>query len=270
MAAQRFNEMLEERFADGARLCVGLDPKPSDVAKLHKQDPQGIKDWLMNVVDATAPEAAAYKPNLQFYMRWGSDGIRLLEELKKWMSVRYPHVPCILDAKWGDIGDTNLGSAEFARRLGVQAVTISPYLGMEAMRPLLEDFFCFVLCKTSNSGSGELQNLVIDPGYVYDRPPLHMQVARNVQKYWQGIGPGAGLVVGATYPLQLEEIDSDTVGLTFLIPGVGKQGGTVDDVMANMKRNTPLINVSSGVTGAENPAEAARQFNTQIKEALAA
>jgi orotidine 5'-phosphate decarboxylase subfamily 2 len=266
-----FKEMLEARFASGAHLCVGLDPKPSDVGKLHKHDPQAIKEWLMDVVDATAPNAATFKPNLQFYLRWGWEGIKLLEELNKWMLSRHKDIPRILDAKWGDIGDTNLGDVAFAQKLGVQAVTIHNYMGVEAMTPLLGEFFCFVLCKTSNPGSGEFQDLPLELHSTTASEATHLYggVARHVKRSWGSYGPGAGLVVGATHPGQLAAIDADVEDLVFLIPGVGKQGGTVQDVMASVHNNTPLINVSSGVTSAEDPAVAAMQYNNQIKEALA-
>lgn len=265
-----FKEMLLARKSEGAHLCVGLDPKPSDVVKLHKQDPQGIKDWLMDVVDATAPEAAAFKPNFQFYVRWGSEGVRLLEGLCKWMKNRHEDIPRILDIKWGDIGDTNLGDVEFAKSLGVQALTIHNYMGVEAMTPLLKEFYCFVLCKTSNEGSGEFQDLLLDNSPNRWCICNYDVVALRVAEAWNGIGPGAGLVVGATHLDPLMEIDDEVEDLVFLIPGVGKQGGTVEDVMENVKRNIPLINVSSGITAAADPAAAAKSFNDQIKEAMGA
>ena len=258
-----FKEMLQARKDQGSHLCVGLDPKPSDIEKLRYRGVQDIKEWLMSVVDATAPFAAAFKPNFQYYLRRGADGIWLLEELNKWMNVHHKDIPRILDAKWGDIGDTNLGSVEFAKSLGVQAVTIHNYMGVEAMTPILKEFFCFVLCKTSNPGSGEFQDLRL----YKDEWRLHYDlVAQHVQNGWNGHEPGAGLVVGATYPEQLINVDEDVEKLVFLVPGVGKQGGTVADVMRNVKRNIPLINVSSGITSAPDPAKAAKLYNDEIKE----
>ena len=263
----QFEEMLTARFAAGAHLCVGLDPKPSDVEGLT---PTGIKIWLMNIVKATAPYAAAYKPNLQFYLRWGWRGVKILEELNDWMGHNFGEIPRILDAKWGDIGDTNLGSLDFAMSLDVQAVTIHNYMGVEAMDPLLRKFYCFVLCKTSNSGSGEFQDLELRGGENWRTTPLYRAVAKHVETTWNGdIDPGAGLVVGATHPRQLAEIDQAVKGLVFLIPGVGKQGGSVEAAVRAVQQNTALINVSSGITSAPDPAKAAEGFNEQIREALA-
>lgn len=263
-----FKAMLLERTAQGKHLCIGLDPKPSDVEKLHKQDPDSIKDWLMDVVDASAPFAAAFKPNLQFYLRWGWRGIKLLEDLNAWMRQCHSQIPRILDAKWGDIGDTNLPDVAFAHSLGVQAVTIGNYMGVEAMTPLLQEFFCFVLCKTSNYGSDEFQDLELHSSEKWRTVRLYDVVAKHIETAWNGIGPGAGLVVGATHPQQLARIDMGVRDMVFLIPGVGKQGGTVSEVMRAVQNNTPLINVSSGITSAEDPAVTAQTFNDQIVEVL--
>lgn len=271
MTTTDFREMLRERMErKHAHLCIGLDPKPSDGWDPYEPDFDEMLSWYKRLVDTTAPYAAAYKPNLQYYLRWGSRGIKVLEDLNQWMRQCHGEIPRILDAKWGDIGESNLPDVAFANSLGVKAVTIGNYMGVEAMVPLLGEFCCFVLCKTSNSGSGEFQDLELRSGEKWRTVHLYDTVAKHVEISWNGIGPGAGLVVGATHPVQLAAIDQEVKGLVFLIPGVGKQGGTVREVMRAVRNNTPLINVSSGVTSANDPAEAARMFNKQIEEALSA
>ncbi|HRF28507.1 MAG TPA: orotidine-5'-phosphate decarboxylase [Candidatus Saccharibacteria bacterium] len=257
-----FATMLAARKAEGAHLCVGLDPSPGDF------DLMGVKStqrWLESIVVAAAPYAAAWKPNLQFFLGEGSEGILMLEKLTKAVQHLYPTIPIILDAKWGDIGTTNIPDVRFAHRLGVQAVTIHNYMGAEAMRPLLEEFFCFVLCKTSNEGSGEFQDLPDGSNFL---KPHHQTVAMRVDRAWSSYGPGVGLVTGATHPEELSGIDELVRDRVLLIPGVGAQGADVATVMARVTNNTPLINVSRGISGANNPAEAAAGFNNQIKEAI--
>ena len=244
--------MLEARFKQGAHLCVGLDPTPDDGRY------SGDMEWLENLVDMTSFYAAAYKPNLQFYLHWGSAGIKMLGEIIDYIRKNHPDIPIILDAKWGDIGATNIGSRMLTRRLGVDATTIHNYMGMEAMQPLLDELFCFVLCKTSNPGSNEFQG-------------DYLNVAFRVNKFWdQPDKPGAGLVVGATYPEQLRLVNDKVDNCLILVPGVGAQGGTIKDVFDNIlgsRVNTALVNVSSGIGKAANPAEAALRFNHQIVEA---
>ncbi len=266
-----FQDMIAARNARGAHLCVGLDPSPVIVKRLHKQDPQGIRDWLMSVVDMTAPYAASFKPNLQFYLNWGWQGIKILEELNDWMRLYHPDIPRILDAKWGDIGATNLGSLAFAQKLGVQAITVHNYMGMEAMRDLLENLFCFVLCKTSNPGAHEFQDLPLLPLDRLDVLTLSQTVARHVATSWTSVSKnkGCGLVVGATLdPVEIRSIDKTVSGLIFLIPGVGTQGGSVNVALSRVRHNHPLVNVSSAITKAGDPAAVAKDYNDQIQEAL--
>lgn len=254
-----FQEMLRERFEKGAHLCVGLDPTKDDT-RTHWWNLSG---WLIEIVDATAPYAAAFKPNLQFYLGMGTSGLETLARVIYHVKMHHPTIPIILDAKWGDIGKTNLGCVEFANNLGVHAVTVHNYMGYQAMLPLLEKFFCFVLCRTSNPGADEFQNLTVLDGQG-ESHPLYSYIAQGVANNWKDFGPGVGLVVGATNPVELADIDKAVEGLPFLIPGVGTQGGTVADVMKNVYRNEPLINVSSGVMHANNPDVAAHLFNEQI------
>jgi len=218
------------------------------------------------VLEAALPFAAAVKPNLAFFEAFGSAGIAALERLRATIPA---DIPVIADAKRGDIGSTAARQAvALFDVLGADAVTVSPYLGQEAIRPLLEreDRFAYVLCRTSNPGAGEVQDLRVLTGG--DRAgdaatgdasePLHERVARLATRW--GPGGTVGLVVGATAPEELATIRRVAPGLPFLVPGVGAQGGAIEPVLDHGPANTPpgwghpggglLVNVSRGIAGA--------------------
>jgi orotidine-5'-phosphate decarboxylase len=256
-------ERLGERTASvGSVLCLGLDPDPQAVPKGFSADLAGIERFAALVLDAAIPCAAAVKPNLAFFEAFGSAGIAALERLR----VRIPAgIPVILDAKRGDIGSTAARQAvALFDALGADAVTVNPYLGAEAIAPLLErlDRFAYVLCRTSNPGAGELQDLVVaaDPTSGAPGERLHERVARLAN----GWGPGGtvGLVVGATAPDELPRIRELAPGLPFLVPGVGAQGGAIDPVLAEgpvsggpaaaLAGRGLLVNVSRAIAAAGN------------------
>ncbi|MBA2372665.1 MAG: orotidine-5'-phosphate decarboxylase, partial [Chloroflexi bacterium] len=218
--------------ATGTVLCLGLDPDPTALPPGFGSDLPGIERFAALVLEAAAPYAAAVKPNLAFFEAYGSAGMASLERLL----ARLPAGTLVVaDAKRGDIGTTAARQATaLFEILGADAVTVNPYLGEEAIRPLLErpDRFAYVLCRTTNPGAGELQSLVVEADPSIDAPaePLHARVARRVA----GWGPGGtvGLVVGATAPAELDAIRRIGPGLAFLVPGVGAQGGEIGPVLA--------------------------------------
>jgi orotidine 5'-phosphate decarboxylase subfamily 2 len=200
------------------------------------------------------------KPNLAFFEAYGSAGLAALERLRASLP---GDLPVIADAKRGDIGSTAARQATaLFDQLGADAVTVNPYLGGEAVAPLLErlDRFAYVLCRTSNPGAGELQDLdvaaVAAVGWPAER--LHERVARLVATW--GPGGTVGLVVGATAPDELGRIRAVAPGLAFLVPGVGAQGGAIDPVLQyGPATDAPagsrpggglLVNVSRGIAGA--------------------
>jgi orotidine-5'-phosphate decarboxylase len=219
-----------------------------------------VERFAALVLDAAAPAAAAVKPNLAFFEAYGSAGMAALERLR----ARLPgDLPVIADAKRGDIGSTAARQATaLFDVLGADAVTVNPYLGAEAVGPLIDrpDRFAYLLCRTSNPGAGELQDLSVaaDPTTGAPVERLHERVARLAL----GWGPGGtvGLVVGATAPEELATIRRIAPGLAFLVPGVGAQGGEVEPVLAHGPATAPpaggrpgaglLINVSRGIAGA--------------------
>ena len=250
--------------ATGTVLCLGLDPEPASIPSTFGSGVVAIEAFARVVLDAALPVAAAVKPNLAFFEAFGSAGLAALERLR----ARIPgDVPVIADAKRGDIGSTAARQAvALFDSLGADAVTVNPYLGSAAVEPLLErlDRFAYVLCRTSNPGAGELQDLIVAADPTSDAPAerLHERVARRATAW--GPGGTVGLVVGATAPDELATIRRLAPGLPFLVPGVGAQGGEVGPVLADGPTTSPagreraggglLVNVSRGIAGAATDA----------------
>ena len=247
-------------------LCLGLDPDPATIPVRFAKGVAGLERFAELVLEAALPYAAAVKPNLAFFEAFGSAGIAALERLRATIPA---DIPFIADAKRGDIGSTAARQAvALFDALGADAVTVSPYLGEEAIRPLLEreDRFAYVLCRTSNPGAGEVQDLRVlaDGGGAgaaaagNASEPLHERIARLATRW--GPGGTVGLVVGATAPGELATIRRVAPGLPFLVPGVGAQGGAIEPVLEHGPANTTpgsghtggglLVNVSRGIAGA--------------------
>jgi orotidine-5'-phosphate decarboxylase len=239
-------------------LCVGLDPDPASLPDGFGSDLAGIERFARLVLEAAVPFAAAVKPNLAFFEAFGSAGLVVLERLRGAIPA---DVPVIMDAKRGDIGTTAARQAvALFDALGADAVTVNPYLGGEAVAPLLErlDRFAYVLCRTSNTGAAELQSLVVAADDDAPDEPLYARVARRVQ-HW-GPGGTVGLVVGATAPSELGEIRAIAPGLAFLVPGVGAQGGEIGPVLRDGPATADpagagtgaglLVNISRGIAAA--------------------
>jgi orotidine-5'-phosphate decarboxylase len=248
-------------------LCVGVDPQPEALPVGFPPTLAGVERFCEVLLDAALPYAAAVKPNLAFFEAFGSAGIATLERLRS----RVPaDVPFIADAKRGDIGTTAARQAvALFDALGCDAVTANPYLGSEAIEPLIGrgDRFAYVLCRTSNPGAGELQGLEVaaDPALGAPAEPLYARVARRAQAW--GPGGTVGLVVGATAPAELERIRGIAPGLAMLVPGVGAQGGEVEPVLrfgpaiqapgGGRPGGGLLVNVSRGISGAAGTARVA-------------
>jgi orotidine-5'-phosphate decarboxylase len=244
----------------GSVLCVGVDPQPDSLPAGFPATLAGVERFCEVLLDATVRYAAAVKPNLAFFEAFGSAGIASLERLRG----RIPAgVPVVADVKRGDIGTTAARQAvALFDILDVDAVTVSPYLGGEAIEPLISrrDRFAYVLCRTSNPGAGELQDLEVAADASIGAPaePVYARVARRAQAW--GPGGTVGLVVGATAPRELEQIRGIAPGLGLLVPGVGAQGGVVEPVMrfgpataapaGGSRGGGLLVNVSRGISGA--------------------
>ncbi|MES2839931.1 MAG: orotidine-5'-phosphate decarboxylase [Pseudomonadota bacterium] len=204
-------------------LCVGLDPDPARFPSRLKGDASRIYDFCAAIVEATADTAIAFKPQIAYFAAHRAE--EQLERLMEHMRRTAPQVPVILDAKRGDIGSTAQQYAiEAFERYGADAVTLSPFMGFDSVEPYLQYHGkgAFLLCRTSNPGGDDLQNQRL--ASVEGAPLLYEHVARLAQGPWNLNGQ-LGLVVGATYPAEIERVREIAPTLPLLIPGVGAQGG---------------------------------------------
>lgn len=224
-----FIDKLNKKWEEGKFISIGLDP-------VLKKLPKGIEsffDFNKRIIDATHDLVAVYKPNSAFYEAEGAKGIEELKKTTDYIHNKYPDVFILLDAKRADIGNTNEGYAKFAfEYLSADALTVHPYLGYEALEPFTRDekHGIFVLCRTSNPGASEFQDLETNGMTFYEK------IAFQVDRKWSN-NSNTGLVVGATYPIELQKIRKITKNLPILIPGVGAQGGDVSDAVKAVKKN---------------------------------
>ena len=252
-------------------LCVGLDPEPSRFPGPLRGNANKIYDFCARIVDATADLVSSFKPQIAYFAahRAESQLERLMEHIRRVA----PHVPVILDAKRGDIGSTAEQYAlEAFERYGADAVTLSPFMGFDSVQPYLKHAGkgAFLLCRTSNPGGDDLQNQRL--ASIEGEPLLYEHVARLAQGPWNLNGQ-LGLVVGATYPNEIERVRQIAPHLPLLIPGVGAQGG---DALATVKAGWRadgdiIVNSSRAILYASNGADfeaAARKVARQTRETL--
>ncbi len=239
-------------------LCVGLDPHSQDLAE---HTPGAARDFCLRLIDATADLALAFKPNAAFFEAFGAIGIQVLQEV---IAAIPEGVPVILDAKRGDIASTAEAYAQAAFTvLGADAITLSPYLGYDSLEPFIRDpeHGAFLLCKTSNPGAGDFQDLITVGDGSGAAQPLYEVVAALAQK-WNS-NDNLGLVVGATYPEALRRARLAAPDLWILAPGVGAQGGDLSAALSAGLRADGLgmlIPVSRAISRAADPRQAAKSF----------
>lgn len=272
-----FNELLRKQWEKQRFLCVGLD---TDYAKL----PEGIRadavsdaifEFNRLIIEATADFCCAYKPNIAFYEGYGLEGLDALIRTNRYLREHYPDIPIILDAKRADIGSTNRGYVQMVEDVfSAHAITVHPYLGREALLPFLErsHLGVIVLCHTSNPGAAEFQELTLVGG-----EPLYRRVAEAVCREWNTQG-NCGLVLGATYPRQLAEVRQVAPDLPFLIPGVGAQGGDLEQTVKNgrdangagiiINASRSIIYASFGADFAEVARNEAKKLDQAIKAVM--
>jgi len=260
-----FREKLESAATrNGSLLCVGLDPDPARLPV------ESVGEFNRAIIEATADLVCAYKPNLAFYEALGEAGYAALRET---LAAIPPHIPTIADAKRGDIGNTAraYASAVFDV-LGFDAVTVSPYLGGDSLAPFIEreDRGVFVLCRTSNPGAADFQDLAVSSERGVR--PLYEVVAERARS-WNSRG-NVGLVTGATYPEELGRVRELCPEMLLLIPGVGAQAG---DLAAAVREGLDargagiLVNASRGVLYAsrgEDFARAARAAAESLRDQI--
>ena len=251
-------------------LCIGLDPNPDSIPERYLSDTANlaaaIVAWNRAIVEQTVDLVCAYKPNIAFYEALGADG---MDALRQTLALIPSDVPVILDVKRGDIGST---AAAYATAcfvdLKVDAVTLSPYLGRDSVDPFArhEGKGLFVLCHTSNPSAAEFQELEIADWRALDREPnqpLYKHVARAAVSW----SPAVGLVVGATFPEAIKEVRNAAPDAWFLVPGVGAQGGNLEDTLAaGLRRDGSgiMISASRSIAAAVDPRAAAQQTRDAI------
>lgn len=296
---QNFMEMLQTSWAGGRFTCVGLDseyPKiPACIRSKYSSKKGAIVEFNKEIVRATWRSASAYKPNLAFFLAIGVEGLEALIEVIQFIHEFVPGTPVILDTKDMDIGNTNMGYIKMTFDVcGADAVTVNPYLGMEAAQPFLDqkDKGIFLLCRTSNPGAGEFQDRLVvidDPEEMKDLESFvtpasltghsiglirfYELVAYRVSQHWNKNG-NCGLVVGATAPHELVSVRKIVGNLPILIPGVGAQGGDVEATVKAGKDSNgqgfvvnasrSIIFASKGEDFAEAAGKEAQRLNEEI------
>lgn len=259
-----FIESLESAIqVKGGPLCVGIDPRTAP----GEASFDALRDEGRRVVDACHPYAAVFKPQLAFFERHGSAGWDALEAVLTHIQGIDPNYPIILDAKRGDIGSTAEAYAQaLLDRPGCIAVTLSPYLGAESIRPFLQykDAYAFILCRTTNPGARKLQERRLDDGR-----PLYLAIADEALSWNpEPAKPQIGLVVAGNDARVLRAVRERQPDTWFLAPGIGAQGGRADEAIAAGARadgNGLLVSASRAVANAENPALAAREFRDALE-----
>jgi orotidine-5'-phosphate decarboxylase len=257
-----------DRRADavGSLLCVGLDPELDRIPARFRGEEQPLFAFNRWIIEHTHSYAAAYKPNMAFYEVRGTQGLKELELTMEYLRSEHSEIPTICDAKRGDIGNSNRGyAAAIFDVMGFDAVTLHPYLGKEALAPFLErhDKVCIILCRTSNPGAGEFQELESDGR------PLWETVALHVSTEWNAAG-NCMLVVGATCPEEMKRIRVIAPEIPLLVPGAGAQGGDVEAVVSagmDARGKGLLINSSRAIIFNNDPAAAARSLRDEINAA---
>ena len=281
---RNFKTMLESQWSRGHFLCVGLDTDPRKIPRAaHKASSvleagfdhiETIVAFNKTIIDVTHDLVCAYKIDIAFYEAYGPDGLLALRRTINHIHRVAPDVPVILDANRGGLGNANEGYAQLAFNLmKVDAITVNPYLGSAALRPFLEraDKGIFVLCRTSNPGAGEFQDLRINGD------PLYRRVARQIVNTWNDLD-NCGLVVDASYPAELATVRAVARDIPILIPNNGIQGDHLGQILKAGKDKYGkgiIINVSHSIIFAStssNFAEVSRQktknINDQISEHL--
>ncbi|MEI6619516.1 MAG: orotidine-5'-phosphate decarboxylase [Betaproteobacteria bacterium] len=259
-------------------LCVGLDPDPAKFPDHWRGDASKIYDFCAAIVDATADQCIAFKPQIAYFAAHRAEA--QLERLMAYLRAQAPQVPVILDAKRGDIGSTAEQYAKEAfERYGADAVTLSPFMGRDSVQPYLRyrGKGAFLLCRTSNPGGDDFQNqaLAALPG----QPRLYEHIAQLAQTTWNDNGQ-LGLVVGATYPQELARVRALAPTVPLLIPGVGAQGGDATATVRAAWRGSAtqttgpiVVNASRSVLYADSGAkfaQAARQEAMALRQSLQA
>jgi orotidine-5'-phosphate decarboxylase len=269
-----FMQALQARWnAADSLVCVGLDPEPARFPSRFAADSDAMFAFCRDIADATAEFAACFKPQFAHFAAHGAEDA--LQRLIAHLHDTHPGVPVILDAKRGDIGSTATQYvAEAFDRHGADAVTVNPYLGRDSVQPFLDcaDKGVVILCRTSNPGAGDLQDLSVQGAEGRERP-LYQHLAATIARDWNA-NRNCALVVGATWPAQLAEVRALVGDMPLLVPGVGAQGGDVEAVVRHgcnangtgllVSSSRAILYASRGDDYADAAAIAARTLRDEI------
>jgi orotidine 5'-phosphate decarboxylase subfamily 2 len=249
-----FRGRIETLNDERGHLCVGVDPRPGRFPP-DDQDAEGLERWCLNLVEATEEQAAAYKPNLAFFLAMGPEGLRVLEAVAD--RAEAAGALTILDGKFTDIGSTAEAYARFADDVvGADAVTLSPYMGTDVLDPFLDrDLDAFVLARTTNASASQVQDTV---------------AGEVVQTFSMR---GTGFVAPGNDPDTAGHVRQTAGGAPLLLPGIGAQGGSAAEAARTARGGPFLIAIGRGIAHAEgsfpdNAREAAQRFSKEIDAAL--
>ncbi len=246
-------------------LCVGLDAAYTRIPARFQTEPHPQFAFNRWIIEQTHEVVCAYKPNTAFYEARGEQGWQELRLTMDYIRSHHPEIVTICDAKRADIGNTNSGYVQaIFDELGFDAITLHPYLGQEALQPFLEraDKANIILCRTSNPGSGEFQNQMING------VPLWQVVAERVRDNWN-TQDNCMLVGGATYPEEIGQIRAIVDDMPLLVPGIGTQGGDVQQTITAGKTADGfgiIVNSSRGIIFNDAPAQAALDLRNTINQ----
>ncbi len=256
-----FSDKLEKIVkANNSLLCVGLDPNPFDLRGKKNQF-----EFNREIIDLTAQDVCAYKPNIAFYSAAGIKGLESLIKTIHYIKTKYPEIPVLLDAKRGDVGHTSeMYAKELFDMYGADAATVIPYYGFDSLEPFFKRSGrgVFVICRTSNPGAKDFQDLESGAVKVYQR------VAEKIAQ-WSIKYPNVHLEIGATWPGEIGVLRKMIPEMIFLIAGVGAQGGDIKRTLENGLRADKkglIINSSRGIIYDKSPAEAAKRLKDEINK----
>lgn len=266
MGNRNFMELLHRKWQESKFVSVGLDVEVGKIPNcLTTSDGmQRVLEFNMTIINNTIHTVGCYKPNIAFYEQYGADGLLVLKKTIEHINHVDVKVPVILDCKRADIGSTNNGYVKAAfDYLKADAITVNPFFGAEALKPFLDqkDKGVIVLCRTSNPGSGEFQDLMVSGEDVPKTlMPFYQYVAHRVCKTWNS-NENCALVVGATFPQELGEVREIVGDMPILIPGIGAQGGDLHHAIGNGKDSNDqgmIINSSRGIIYASSGSDFGR------------
>ncbi|MCD6418262.1 orotidine-5'-phosphate decarboxylase [bacterium] len=249
---------------NSSSLVVGLDPNLDLMPKMYKS-PEKIFSFLREIIDATGDLVCAYKPNLAFYISYGIEGLKILEELRKIIPEK---IPIILDGKFGDVGHTGEQYAKFSLEVvGADAITLNPYMGKDVLKPFVKrNLGIFLLCATSNPGYSDIEAIAIGDTVLFEK------ISKISVEWSEYFGIKLGLVVGATHPDVFSKIRHYAPNAPFLVPGIGAQGGKLESAVKSGRTKggiMPLIVSARGILYASSGkdfANAARKAAGKLRD----